>query len=132
MRMFNTTSVAYAVIYFLLILFFAYFYATIQFNPIEVANNLKKNGGYIPGFRPGKPTSEFVQRVLNKITLFGAIYLGIIAVVPILVGCFSDAPALTGISLGGTSIIIAVGVAIETMRALETQMMMRNYKGFLS
>ena len=132
MKMFNTTSVAYAVIYFLLILFFAYFYATIQFNPIEVANNLKKNGGYIPGFRPGKPTSEFVQRVLNKITLFGAIYLGIIAVVPILVGCFSDAPALTGISLGGTSIIIAVGVAIETMRALETQMMMRNYKGFLS
>ena len=132
MKLFNTTSVAYAAIYFGLIIFFAYFYATIQFNPIEVANNLKKNGGYIPGFRPGKPTSEFVQRVLNKITLFGAIYLGIIAVVPILVGCFSDAPALTGISLGGTSIIIAVGVAIETMRALETQMMMRNYKGFLS
>ncbi len=132
MKLFNTTSVAYAVIYFLLILFFAYFYATIQFNPIEVANNLKKNGGYIPGFRPGKPTSEFVQRVLNKITLFGAIYLGIIAVVPILVGCFSNAPALTGISLGGTSIIIAVGVAIETVRALETQMLMRNYKGFLS
>ena len=132
MKLFNTTSVAYAVIYFLLILFFAYFYATIQFNPIEVANNLKKNGGYIPGFRPGKPTSEFVQRVLNKITLFGAVYLGIIAVVPILVGCFSNAPALTGISLGGTSIIIAVGVAIEFVRALETQMMMRNYKGFLS
>ena len=132
MKLFNTTSVAYAVIYFLLILFFAYFYATIQFNPIEVANNLKKNGGYIPGFRPGKPTSEFVQRVLNKITLFGAVYLGIIAVVPILVGCFSNAPALTGISLGGTSIIIAVGVAIETVRALETQMLMRNYKGFLS
>ena len=132
MKLFNTTSIAYAVIYFLLILFFAYFYATIQFNPIEVANNLKKNGGYIPGFRPGKPTSEFVQRVLNKITLFGAIYLGIIAVVPILVGCFSNAPALTGISLGGTSVIIAVGVAIETVRALETQMMMRNYKGFLS
>ncbi|MBQ9250921.1 MAG: preprotein translocase subunit SecY [Oscillospiraceae bacterium] len=132
MRLFDTTSIAYAIIYFLLILFFAYFYSTIQFNPVEVANNLKKNGGYIPGFRPGKPTSEFIQKVLNKITLFGAIYLGIIAVVPILVSHFSNAAALTGISLGGTSIIIAVGVALETVRALEAQMMMRNYKGFLS
>ena len=132
MKLFDTTSIAYAVIYFLLILFFAYFYSTIQFNPIEVANNLKKNGGYIPGFRPGKPTSEFIQKVLNKITLFGAIYLGIIACVPILVAHFSNAKALTGISLGGTSIIIAVGVALETVRALEAQMMMRNYKGFLS
>jgi len=132
MRLFDTTSIAYAIIYFLLILFFAYFYSTIQFNPIEVANNLKKNGGYIPGFRPGKPTSEFIQKVLNKITLFGAVYLGIIACVPILVGHFSNASALTGISLGGTSIIIAVGVALETVRALEAQMLMRNYKGFLS
>ena len=132
MKLFDTTSIAYAIIYFLLILFFAYFYSTIQFNPIEVSNNLKKNGGYIPGFRPGKPTSEFIQRVLNKITLFGAIYLGIIACVPILVAHFSNAKALTGISLGGTSIIIAVGVALETVRALEAQMMMRNYKGFLS
>ena len=132
MRLFDTTSIAYAIIYFLLILFFAYFYSTIQFNPIEVANNLKKNGGYIPGFRPGKPTSEFIQKVLNKITLFGAIYLGIIAVVPILISHFSRAAALTGLSLGGTSIIIAVGVALETVRALEAQMIMRNYKGFLS
>ena len=132
MKLFDTTSIAYAIIYFLLILFFAYFYSTIQFNPIEVSNNLKKNGGYIPGFRPGKPTSEFIQKVLNKITLFGAIYLGIIACVPILVAHFSNAKALTGISLGGTSIIIAVGVALETVRALEAQMMMRNYKGFLS
>ena len=131
MKLFDTTSIAYAIIYFLLILFFAYFYSTIQFNPVEVANNLKKNGGYIPGFRPGKPTSEFIQRVLNKITLFGAVYLGIIACVPILVAHFSNARALTGISLGGTSIIIAVGVALETVRALEAQMMMRNYKGFL-
>ena len=131
MKLFDSTSITYAVIYFLLILFFAYFYSTIQFNPIEVANNLKKNGGYIPGFRPGKPTSEFIQRVLNKITLFGAIYLGIIACVPILVSHFSNAEALTGLSLGGTSIIIAVGVALETVRALEAQMMMRNYKGFL-
>jgi preprotein translocase subunit SecY len=131
-RLFSQSSWLYAIIYFLLILFFAYFYSTIQFNPIEVSNNLKKNGGYIPGFRPGKPTSEFIQKVLNKITLFGAIYLGIIACVPILVAHFSNAKALTGISLGGTSIIIAVGVALETVRALEAQMMMRNYKGFLS
>ena len=128
---FGTNSIPYAIIYFLLIIFFAYFYSTIQFNPIEIANNLKKNGGYIPGFRPGKPTSEFIQKVLNKITLFGAIYLGIIAVVPILVAHFSQSAALTGISLGGTSIIIVVGVALETVRALEAQMLMRNYKGFL-
>ena len=128
---FGNASIPYAIIYFLLIIFFAYFYSTIQFNPIEVSNNLKKNGGYIPGFRPGKPTSEFIQKVLNKITLFGAIYLGIIAVVPILISHFSDAARLTGLSLGGTSIMIAVGVALETVRALEAQMLMRNYKGFL-
>ena len=130
-RWFGNNSIPYAIIYFLLIIFFAYFYSTIQFNPIEVSNNLKKNGGYIPGFRPGKPTSEFIQKVLNKITLFGAIYLGIIAVVPILISHFSDAARLTGLSLGGTSIMIAVGVALETVRALEAQMLMRNYKGFL-
>ena len=130
-RVFGTNSIPYAIAYLLLIIFFAYFYSTIQFNPVEVANNLKKNGGYIPGFRPGKPTSEFIQKVLNKITLFGAIYLGIIAVVPILISHFSDAAAKTGLSLGGTSIIIVVGVALETIRALEAQMLMRNYKGFL-
>ena len=132
MRNFDTNSIPYAIMFFLLIIFFAYFYSTIQFNPIEVANNLKKNGGYIPGFRPGKPTSEFIQRVLNKITLFGAIYLGIIAVVPILISHFSSSAALTGLSLGGTSIIIVVGVAIETIRTLEGELLMRNYKGFLS
>ena len=131
LKAFDTTSIAYAIIYFLLIIFFAYFYSTIQFNPIEVANNLKKNGGYIPGFRPGKPTSEFIQKVLNKITLFGAIYLGIIAVVPILITHFSETASLTNLSLGGTSIIIVVGVALETIRALESQLLMRNYKGFL-
>ena len=129
---FGNNSIPYAIIYFLLIIFFAYFYSTIQFNPIEVANNLKKNGGYIPGFRPGKPTSEFIKKVLNKITLFGAIYLGIIAIVPILISHFSTSASLSGISLGGTSIIIVVGVALETVRALEAQMLMRNYKGFLS
>ena len=126
------TSLVYAAVYLVLIIFFAYFYSTIQFNPVEVANNLKKNGGYIPGFRPGKPTSEFIQRVLNKITLFGALYLGIIAVVPILISHFSSSSALTGLSIGGTSIIIVVGVALETFRAIEAQIMMRNYKGFLS
>ena len=132
MKAFDTSSITYAIIYFLLIIFFAYFYSTIQFNPIEVANNLKKNGGYIPGFRPGKPTSGFIQRVLNKITLFGALYLGIIAVVPILVSHFSSSASLTGLSLGGTSIIIVVGVALETVRTLEGELLMRNYKGFLS
>ena len=125
-------SLIYAFVYLLLIIFFAYFYSTIQFNPIEVANNLKKNGGYIPGFRPGKPTSEFIQKVLNKITLFGALYLAIIAIVPILIAHFSKSAALTGLSIGGTSIIIVVGVALETVRALEAQLLMRNYKGFLS
>ena len=128
---FGNASIPYAIIYFLLIIFFAYFYSTIQFNPIEVSNNLKKNGGYIPGFRPGKPTSEFIQKVLNKVTLFGALYLGVIAVTPILIAHFSSTAKLTGLSLGGTSIMIAVGVALETVRALEAQMLMRNYKGFL-
>ena len=131
-NVFNTNTWPYALVYFLLIIFFSYFYSTIQFNPIEVANNLKKNGGFIPGFRAGKPTSDFIQKVLNKITLFGAIYLGIIAVTPIIIGAVSSADALTGISLGGTSIIIVVGVALETFRALEAQMLMRNYKGFLN
>ena len=128
---FNNNTLLYAFIYFLLILFFAYFYATIQFNPVEVSNNLKKNGGFIPGYRPGKPTSDFIQKVLNKITLFGAIYLGIIACVPIIISACSKAAADTGISLGGTSIIIVVGVAIETVQALENQLLMRHYKGFL-
>ncbi len=130
-HMFNTDTVFYAVLYFLLIIAFSYFYATIQFDPVERANTIKKNGGFIPGFRAGKPTSEYIRKVLNKITLLGALYLGIVAVVPVLIGCFSDVPALAGISLGGTSIIIVVGVAIETVRAVEGQLLMRNYKGFL-
>ena len=131
-HIFDTTTWPYIVLYFLLIIFFSYFYSTIQFNPIEVANNLKKNGGFIPGFRAGKPTSEFIQKVLNKITLFGAIYLSVIAITPLIISACSQAEQLTGISLGGTSIIIVVGVALETVRALEAQMLMRNYKGFLS
>ena len=131
MKVFDSGTISYAIIYFALIIFFAYFYATIQFNPIEVANNLKKNGGFIPGYRAGKPTSEFIQRVLNKVTLFGALYLGVIACVPIIISAVSPAAKATGISLGGTSIIIVVGVALETVQALEQQMLIRNYKGFL-
>ncbi len=129
--LFDTSSWFYIVLYALLIIFFSYFYSTIQFNPIEVANNLRKNGGYIPGFRPGKPTSEFIQRVLNKITLFGAIYLAIIAIVPIIIGKYSATAASSGISVGGTSLIIVVGVALEIVRDLENQLLMRHYKGFL-
>jgi preprotein translocase subunit SecY len=128
---FNTNGIPYALLYFLLIVFFSYFYSTVQFNPIEIANNLKKNGGFIPGFRAGKPTSEFIQKVLSKVTLFGALYLGIIAVTPIVISVFSATAANASIALGGTSIIIVVGVALETVRALESQMLMRHYKGFL-
>lgn len=130
-KFFNTDNVPYLIIYFLLIVFFSYFYSTIQFNPIEVANNLKKNGGFIPGFRAGKPTSEFIGKVLAKITLFGAIYLAIIAITPMIISLFSETAANSGISLGGTSIIIVVGVALETVKSLESQMLMRHYKGFL-
>lgn len=128
---FDSTTVLYMVIYFLLIVFFSYFYSTIQFNPIEVSNNLRKNGGYIPGFRPGKPTSDFIAKVLNKVTLFGAIYLAIIALVPLIISACSATASASGISVGGTSLIIVVGVALETVKALEAQMIMRNYKGFL-
>ena len=128
---FDTNSWLYALVYFLLIIFFSYFYSTIQFNPIEVSNNLKRNGGFIPGYRPGKPTSEFLQKVLNKVTLFGAIFLSIVAVTPYIIGILSPTASRSGISLGGTSIIIVVGVALETVQALENQMLMRHYKGFL-
>ena len=128
MRVFDTAGLLYSVIYFLLILGFSYFYSTMQFNPIEVANNLKKNGGFIPGFRPGKPTADFIHKVLNKITLFGALYLSVIAIAPIITQNLTGARNL---AIGGTSIIIVVSVALETMKALEAQMLMRHYKGFL-
>ena len=128
LQVFNTTSVFYIVVYFLLILGFSYFYATMQFNPVEIANNLKKNGGFIPGFRPGKPTADFIHKVLNKITLFGAIYLAVIAIAPIVTGSIIGA---SNLAIGGTSIIIVVGVALETVKAMEAQMLMRHYKGFL-
>ena len=130
-KFFDTNNVPYMILYFLLIVFFSYFYSTIQFNPIEVANNLKKNGGFIPGFRAGKPTSEFISKVLNKITLFGALYLAVIALLPLIVSMCSETARNSGVSLGGTSIIIVVGVALELVKALESQMLMRHYKGFL-
>ena len=128
MRLFDTTKPFYSILYFVLIVGFSYFYATMQFNPVEVANNLKKNGGFIPGFRPGKPTADFISKVLNKITLFGAIYLSIIAIAPIVT---QNIIGVRNLAIGGTSIIIVVSVALETMKALEAQMLMRHYKGFL-
>ena len=124
----DTKSVLYMIFYFLMIIGFSYFYSTIQFNPIEISNNLKKNGGFIPGFRPGKPTADFIKKVLNKVTLFGAIYLGSVAILPLIIGKVVDNASL---SIGGTSVIIVVGVALETVQALESQMLMRQYKGFL-
>ena len=116
------------VVYFIMIIGFSYFYSSIQFNPVEIANNLKKQGGFIPGFRPGKPTVDFIKKVLNRITMFGAIYLGIVAICPLIVGKIIDNSSL---AIGGTSVIIVVGVALETVKALESQMLMRQYKGFL-
>ena len=124
----DTRSVLYLFVYFLMIIGFSYFYATIQFNPVEISNNLKRQGGFIPGFRPGKPTSDFIAKVLSKVTLFGAIYLGIVAIAPLIVGKAINNNAL---AIGGTSVIIVVGVALETVQALENQMLMRQYKGFL-
>lgn len=128
-RFFSTQSPAYAVIYFLLILAFNYFYVAITYNPIEIANNLKKNNGAIPGYRPGKPTSDFIYNSLNKITLIGAIFLGVIAIFPIILSWTN--PNFSSISLGGTSLLIIVGVALETVRSLESQIMMRHHPGFL-
>ena len=124
----DTKGFLYMLVYFLLIIAFSYFYSTIQFNPIEISNNLKKNGGFIPGFRPGKPTADFIKKVLNKVTLFGAVYLGVVAILPLILGMVIKNDAL---SIGGTSVIIVVGVALETVQALESQMLMRQYKGFL-
>ena len=124
----DTKSVIYMVVYFIMIIGFSYFYSSIQFNPVEIANNLKKQGGFIPGFRPGKPTVDFIKKVLNKITLFGAIYLGIVSICPLILGKIVGNSSL---AIGGTSVIIVVGVALETVKALESQMLMRQYKGFL-
>ena len=124
----DAQSLVYIVVYFLMIIGFSYFYSSIQFNPVEIANNLKKNGGFVPGFRPGKPTVDFIKKVLNKVIMFGAIYLGIVAVCPLIVGKIIGNAS---VAIGGTSVIIVVGVALVTVKALENQMLMRQYKGFL-
>lgn len=122
------TDIVYGVLYFLLIIFFTYFYSAIQFNPIEMANNIKKSGGYIPGIRPGKPTSDFIMKVSTRLNLAGAIFLGIVAILPIVIGAIFKIPS---IQIGGTSLLIMEGVALETVRQIESQMTMRHYKGFL-
>ena len=125
----SSTSWVYFAFYVLMIFFFSWFYSTIQYDPVEISNNLKKNGGFIPGFRPGKPTSDFIQKVINKIIIFGAIYLAVVAGLPIVAGNVMD--GVRNLAIGGTSVIIVVGVALETVKALEAQMLMRHYKGFL-
>ena len=127
-RVFSSTHWVYAILYFLLIIGFNYFYIAIQYNPVEIANNLKKNNGAIPGYRPGQPTAECIKNSLSKISLIGAIFLGVIAIFPII---FTNVSGISGLSLGGTTILILVGVALETVRTLESQMMMRHHKGFL-
>ena len=130
--LFSTSHWFYSVVYFFLILFFAYFYASIQYNPVEMANNIRKNSGMIPGLRPGKPTSDYIKKILGRMTLLGALLLSVVALFPNIITLFTN---LIGspmtLSLGGTSLIIVVGVALETVKQLESQMMMRHYKGFL-
>ena len=128
-NLWSSSSWAYAVMYGLMIFFFSWFYSTIQYDPVEISNNLKKNGGFIPGFRPGKPTADFIHKVINKIVIFGAVYLAIVALLPIVGGNMMSGVA--NLAIGGTSVIIVVGVALETVKALEAQMLMRHYKGFL-
>ena len=131
-NLFKTSHWFYSIIYFVLILFFAYFYASIQYNPVEMANNIRKNSGMIPGLRPGKPTADYIKKILNRITLLGALLLSVVALFPNVITLFTNLiGAPMTLSLGGTSLIIVVGVALETVKQLESQMMMRHYKGFL-
>ncbi|MBO4938741.1 MAG: preprotein translocase subunit SecY [Oscillospiraceae bacterium] len=128
-NLWSSTSVVYCIVYAMMIFFFSWFYSTIQYDPVEIANNLKKNGGFIPGFRPGKPTADFIKKVINKIVVFGAVYLTIVCLLPVVGGNLLD--GVSNLAIGGTSVIIVVGVALETVKALEAQMLMRHYKGFL-
>ena len=143
---FDTNGLIYPIVLFVLIIAFAYFYITISFNPVEVSNNLKKNGGMIPGIRQGRPTAEYIARILSKVTLMGALFLSVVAIVPILAnplvikpllelvqgGSAYSAQLAASFTFGGTSLLIVVGIALETVRELEAQLTMRNYKGFLS
>ena len=127
--LFQQTSPFYIALYAVLIFAFSYFYASIQFNPVEIANNLKQNGGFIPGFRPGRPTAEFITKALSKVLFVGAMFLCVIALVPLVIGAFSS--SLQNVAIGGTSVVIVVGVALETVQQLEAQLVMRHHKGFL-
>ncbi len=126
---FSMSSIPYMIIYFVLIIAFAYFYLAISFNPVEVSNNLKKNGGFIMGIRPGKPTTDYITKILGRVTLIGAIFLGIVACLPMLLSMFNQ--KMSGLAFGGSSLLILVSVVIETTREIEAQMTMRHYKGFL-
>ena len=128
-NLFQANNWTYIVFYGLMIFFFSWFYSQIQYDPVEISNNMKKNGGFIPGFRPGKPTAEFIQKVISKIVVFGAVYLAIVALLPLVAGILMT--DVRNLAIGGTSVIIVVGVALETVKALEAQMLMRHYKGFL-
>lgn len=128
LKIFNYDSGFYAFLYFILIIAFAYFYVAIQYNPVEMANNLRKSNGAIPGIRPGKPTSDFIARIISKVTLMGAMFCAVVAILPIGLAALTN---IKGVSLGGTTIIIIVGVALDTVKQLESEMMMRHYKGFL-
>jgi len=124
----STGTVWYAIIYAVLIMFFTFFYTMIVFNPIELANNMKKNGGFIPGIRPGKPTSDYIARVLNRVTWFGALFLAVITIFPIII---ENVTGTKNVWFGGTAVLILVGVALDTIKQMESQMLMRHYKGFL-
>ena len=129
-KMFSTTSIFYAALTFVMIIAFAYFYIAISFNPVEVANNIKNQGGFIPGIRPGRPTSDYISKVLSRITFIGAILLSVVAVLPLCVNIVAGG-AFAALAFGGSSVIIVVGVVLETVREIEAQMTMRHYKGFL-
>ena len=128
--LFDTDSVLYAILTFVLIIAFAYFYTSISFNPVEVANNLKTNGGSIPGIRPGRPTSDYITKILSRVTFIGALLLSVVAVLPLIVNIIFGGN-FSSLAFGGSSIIIVVGVVLETIREIEAQMTMRHYKGFL-
>jgi len=125
----SNNVLVYGILYFVLVVFFTYFYTAFQFRPDQTADFLRKNGGFIPGIRPGRPTEEFLSRVTNRITLGGALFLGAIAVLPLIVTVII--PGTQGLQLGGTSVLIVVSVVVETMKQLEAQMLMRNYEGFI-
>lgn len=126
-KYFEGGAVVYNLVYVLLIIFFTYFYTAAQFQPVEIANNLKKYGGFIPGLRPGRPTAEYLDKVMTRITLAGALFLAFIAVLPNVMSRVTALP----ISFGGTGLLIVVGVALDTMKQIETQLMMRQYQGFM-